>query len=130
MNFALNIQGSPYTSNSLWSALHFAQACLNEGHRIHRVFFYHDAVLVANALQAPPQDEMNLTTAWQTLGQNFELDLCLCVASCLRRGILNDSEAQRFEKTASNLSPGFNISGLGQLIEASLVSDRVISFGA
>ncbi|MCO4831917.1 MAG: sulfurtransferase complex subunit TusD, partial [Gammaproteobacteria bacterium] len=90
MNFALNIQGSPYTSNSLWSALHFAQACLNEGHCIHRVFFYHDAVLVANALQAPPQDEMNLTTAWQTLGQNFELDLCLCVASCLRRGILND----------------------------------------
>ena len=130
MNFALNIQGSPYTSNSLWSALHFAHACLNEGHRIHRVFFYHDAVLVANALQAPPQDEMNLTTAWQTLGQNFELDLCLCVASCLRRGILNDSEAQRFEKTASNLAPGFNISGLGQLIEASLVSDRVISFGA
>jgi tRNA 2-thiouridine synthesizing protein D len=48
----------------------------------------------------------------------------------LRRGILNDSEAQRFEKTASNLAPGFNISGLGQLIEASLVSDRVISFGA
>ena len=130
MNFALNIQGSPYTSNSLWSALHLAEACLHEGDCIHRGFFSHDAVLGANALQAPPQDEMNLTTAWQTLGQNFELDLCLCVASCLRRGILNDSEAQRFEKTASNLASGFNISGLGQLIEASLVSDRVISFGA
>ncbi len=130
MKFALSIQGSPFTSNSLWSALKFAQACLNDGHHIHRVFFYHDAVLVANALQAPPQDEMHLTAAWQDLGQTHELDLCLCVASCLRRGILDDSEALRFEKTASNLAPGFNISGLGQLIEASLVCDRVVTFGA
>ena len=130
MKFALSIQGSPYTSNSLWSALRFAEACLNDGHNIHRVFFYRDAVLVANVLQAPPQDELSLTTAWQTLGQAHELDLCLCVASCLRRGILDESEAHRFEKTASNLAPGFNISGLGQLIEASLVCDRIVTFGA
>ena len=128
MNFALSVQGSPYASASHWSALRFAEAALTNNHKIHRVFFYHDAVLIGSRLQAPPQDETNLTTAWQHLGSVHELDLCLCVASCLRRGILDAAGAKRFEKSADNLASGFQITGLGQLIEAALVSDRLVTF--
>lgn len=103
---------------------------MDNGHDIYRVFFYHDAVLVANRFQSPPQDEFDILAAWQTLAQTYNLDLCLCIASCLRRGIVNSEEAERFEHLGDSLASGFSISGLGQLIEATLVADRTITFGA
>jgi tRNA 2-thiouridine synthesizing protein D len=130
LNFALSIHGSPHTSSSLWTAYRFAEACLEDGHTIHRVFFYQDAVLIANRFQSPPQDEFDILKAWQVLARSHDLDLCLCIASCLRRGIVNSAEATRFEHLGDSLASGFTISGLGQLIEASLVADRTITFGA
>ena len=128
MNFALSIQGSPYDSACHWSALRFAEAVLEAGHSIHRIFFYHDAVLIGSNLQAPPQDEVDLTRSWQALSSQHHLDLCLCIASCLRRGIINQTEATRLEKPDENLHIGFTITGLGQLIEAALVTDRLVTF--
>ena len=95
-----------------------------------RVFFYHDGVLAANHLSAPPQDEQDLVTAWQDLVSTWQVDLTVCIASCLRRGILDETEADRYAKSAQNIASGFNISGLGQLVDATLNSDRVITFGA
>ena len=53
-----------------------------------------------------------------------------CIASSLRRGLLNDAEAERYEKTAANLNAAFEISGLGQLIDAGLAADRTVTFAA
>jgi tRNA 2-thiouridine synthesizing protein D len=80
-------------------------------------------------LAAPPQDEFNLQKAWQRLAQDHHLDLVVCIAAALRRGILDESEAKRYDKQSHNLATEFCISGLGQLVEAAVVSDRLICFG-
>jgi len=128
MQFSLLIQGSPTSSQSPFSAYEFAAAALEQGHSIQRAFFYQDAVLIGNKLVATPQDEFDIQTAWQALGEAHHIPLVLCVASCLRRGILDDREAERFEKSATSIAETFEIGGLGQLIDASLESARLITF--
>lgn len=130
MKFAIVVQGSPYASASSWSALHFAAAVLESGHELYRVFFYHDGVYAANELMAPPQDELDLGVRWSELAREHQVELMVCIASSLRRGVMNDVEADRYDKQSSNLADGFEISGLGQLIDAGLNADRVVTFGA
>src|SRR5690606_12802586 len=103
---------------------------LAQGHEVYRVFFYHDGVQASNALSTPPQDEFDLLKAWQKLIEQHDLDAVSCVASALKRGVLDAREAHRYEKPAATLAEGFVLSGLGQLVDASLQSDRVVSFGA
>jgi tRNA 2-thiouridine synthesizing protein D len=64
------------------------------------------------------------------LAEKHELDMVVCVAAAQRRGIVDDGEAKRNGKDAPNIAPGFRISGLGQLIEAGIQSDRLMVFGA
>ena len=129
MNFAIVVHGGPYSSQACLSALKFAKAVLASGHSINRVFFYHDGVYTANNLIAPPQDEAPVGRQWQEFGAGNKIELIACIASCLRRGILDETEAGRYEKSGSNIAPGFTISGLGQLIDASINADRVVTFG-
>jgi len=81
-----------------------------------RVFFYHDGVNNGTRLTTPPQDDRNIQKRWSALASEHNLDLVLCVAACQRRD-------------ANNIADGFRISGLGQLIEAGVESDRLITFG-
>jgi len=127
-SFTLVIHGAPYTSQASLSALHFCRALLAGGHVVRRLFFYQDGVHNASALIVPPQDELHIPRAWQELVQAHALDAVVCVASALKRGILDETEAQRYGKTAANLLPGFTIGGLGLLVEATLDSDRVLNF--
>jgi tRNA 2-thiouridine synthesizing protein D len=53
----------------------------------------------------------------------------VCVAAAQRRGIVDPDEAKRNSKDSDNIAPGFRISGLGQLIEAGIKSDRLMEFG-
>ena len=129
LKFAIVVYGAPYSSEGCLSALQFAEAVIAEGHDILRVFFYHDGVYTANSLTNPPQDEPDIGTLWQEFGLEYDLDMVVCIASCLRRGIIDAKEATRHEKSSANLRPGFTISGLGQLVEASLNADRVVTFG-
>ena len=129
MIFSLAVYAAPYSSQASYSAYQFAVEALNLGHNLHRIFFYQDGVHNATSLATPPQDEFNLQQAWQSLAQKHHLDLVVCIAAALRRGVLNESEAKRYDKPSHNLAGEFTISGLGQLIEAAVVSDRLISFG-
>jgi tRNA 2-thiouridine synthesizing protein D len=63
------------------------------------------------------------------LAKDHGIDLVVCVAAAQRRGILDKDEAKRNGKDADNLEEGFRISGLGQLVEAGIQSDRLITFG-
>ena len=92
------------------------------------MFFYHDGVHNGSSLMAPPQDEPDLGREWRKLSS--QTDLVICIASSLRRGVLDDTEAKRYEKDAANLADVFTISGLGQLIDATLTADRTVTFGA
>lgn len=129
MKFTLAIYGAPSSSQSAYSALQFARAVLERGHTIYRLFFYADGVHNGSLLATPPQDEINLPEQWQQLINDHQLDAVVCIAAALRRGVLDQTEATRYDKPAANLRDNFELSGLGQFIEAAVVSDRVITFG-
>ena len=129
MIFSILVNEGPYTHQASDTAFNFTMAALAKGHRIFRVFFYHDGVNNGTRLTTPPQDDRNIVARWSKLAQDSELDLVVCVAAAQRRGIVDDGEAKRNGKDATNLAPGFRISGLGQLIEAGIQSDRIVTFG-
>ena len=129
MQISLLVLGSPYSSQSAATALRFASAALKAGHSLYRIFFYHDAVNCGNSLITPPQDENNIPVQWQQLASDHSVELIICISSALKRGVLDQTEANRHDKTASNLVDGFDISGLGQLVDAAIHSDRLVTFG-
>ncbi len=129
MKFGIMVSEGPYTHQASDTAYHFAEAALNSGHEIVRIFFYHDGVNNGTSLSVPPQDDRNISSRWSELAQKFDLDMVLCVAAAQRRGLLDADEAKRAGKDASNMAQGFNISGLGQLIDAGIQADRLLVFG-
>ncbi len=128
MNLAVLVYGSPASSRAHISALGFVRAALEGGHRITRVFFYHDAVTIGSNLIVTPQDETDVGGAWVDVAREHGVELCLCIAAALRRGVINGEEAQRYERGAANLREPFEIVGLGQLAAAIIESDRVVTF--
>jgi len=118
MKIGLLINEGPYNHQAADTAYQFARAALAKGHRIQRVFFYNDGVNNASKLTEPPQDDRNIVNRWSKLAEEQGTDLVVCVAAGLRRGLVED-----------NLAPGFRISGLGQLVEAGIESDRLVVFG-
>lgn len=130
MKFSLLILSAPYSSQAAGTALRFAETLLANGHSIYRVFFYQDGTHCGNALNTPPQDQFDITERWSALAKEHDLDLVLCISSALKRGILDEREANRYEKPAHNMADGFVLSGLGQWVDATIESDRCVSFGA
>ena len=129
MKFGILVNEGPYQHQSSDSAYLFCKAALEKGHEVWRVFFYHDGVNNATRLTTPPQDDRNIVNRWFELAEQYNLDMVVCVAAAQRRGIVDEGEAKRNGKDATNLAPGFRISGLGQLIEAGIQSDRMVVFG-
>ncbi|WP_121172154.1 sulfurtransferase complex subunit TusD [Kushneria sinocarnis] len=128
MNYALLVMGAPYSQQAAHSALRFAMALPARGHRVGTVFFYHDGVYNASRLMTPPRDEPHLLERWCELHDQQQTQLLVCVASGLRRGLLDQREAQRHEREAHTLEAPFELTGLGQLIEAGLTHDRLLTF--
>ena len=129
MKLAVQVNEGPYQHQATDSAYHFTKAALEKGHEVFRVFFYHDGVLNGTRLTTPPQDDRNIVNRWSELAQEHNIDMVLCVAAAQRRGIVDDGEAERNGKDTTNSAPGFRISGLGQLVEGGIQSDRLIVFG-
>nr|VFK57879.1 MAG: tRNA 2-thiouridine synthesizing protein D [Candidatus Kentron sp. UNK]VFK69702.1 MAG: tRNA 2-thiouridine synthesizing protein D [Candidatus Kentron sp. UNK] len=129
MKFGILISEGPYQHQASDSAYQFVKAALEKGHEVFRVFFYHDGVNNGTRLTTPPQDDRNITVRWQELGEKYDLDLVICIAAAQRRGIVDEEEMKRQGKDSNNIALGFRISGLGQLIEAGIQSDRLIVFG-
>jgi tRNA 2-thiouridine synthesizing protein D len=118
MKFNLMVSEGPYTHQASDTAYNFAAAALAEGHEVMRVFFYHDGVYNATRLTEPPQDDRHIVNRWSSLKEQHQVDLVVCVAAALRRGIKDEV-----------LAPGFRISGLGQLIDGGIKCDRTVVFG-
>lgn len=129
MKFAIMVNEGPYTHQATDSAYQFAKAAIAKGHEITRVFFYHDGVNNGTRLTVPPQDDRHIVNRWSEMGTQHNIDLVICIAAAQRRGLLDENEAKRQGKDASNIAPGFRISGLGQLVEAGIQSDRLVVFG-
>lgn len=129
MKFAIQVNASPYQSNAGYSAYRFITAALEQGHEIFRVFFYQDGIYHAFKYATPPDDEFQFSAQWSMLAKLHQIDLVVCISAAQRRGLLCSDEAKRQGKQDDDLAEGFRISGLGQLVEATLVADRFIVFG-
>ncbi|MCK9533483.1 MAG: sulfurtransferase complex subunit TusD [Pseudomonas sp.] len=128
MKFVISVLSSS-NAPSTRRALRFAQAVLAAGHDIVRVFFYQDGVLTASNNLVVAQDQQDIAKQWQAFIAEHELDAVVCIAAALRRGVLDHSEAQRYQRDTVNLAEGYQLSGLGQLHDALQQADRFISFG-
>ncbi|TCK18508.1 tRNA 2-thiouridine synthesizing protein D [Thiogranum longum] len=129
MKISVLVNEGPYQHQSADTAIQFTKAVLAKGHEIFRVFFYHDGVNNGTRYAVPPQDDRNITEQWTEMAKEHNLDLVICIAAAQRRGILDENEAKRQGKEGHNMADGFRISGLGQLIEAGIQSDRMVIFG-
>ena len=129
MKLSIQINEGPYNHEASITALNYTKAALAAGHEIFRVFFYHDGVNNGTRYTTPPQDDIHLVNAWSELAKEHELDLVVCVAAAQRRGIVDEGEQERNGKDGNNIADGFRISGLGQLIEAGIQSERLVVFG-
>ena len=118
MKLGILVNEGPFTHQASDSAYQFTKAAIAKGHEIGRVFFYNDGVNNANKLSEPQTDDRNLVALWAKLGQEHGIDLVVCIAAALRRGIKEEI-----------LQEGFRISGLGQLVEAGIENDRLVVFG-
>ncbi|MBM3072816.1 sulfurtransferase complex subunit TusD [Enterobacter sp. RHBSTW-00994] len=128
MRFALMVTGPAYGTQQASSALQFAQALLDAGHELSSVFFYREGVYNANQFTSPASDEFDLVRAWQSLSEKQGVELHICVAAALRRGITDAAEAARLGLPGANLQSGFLLSGLGALAQAALTCDRMVQF--
>jgi len=118
MKFGILVNEGPFTHQAADSAYRFALAAIEKGHEVTRIFFYNDGVNNANKLSEPQADDRNLVKLWSALAEDHGVDLVVCIAAALRRGIKEEVVAD-----------GFRISGLGQLIEAGIINDRLVVFG-
>jgi tRNA 2-thiouridine synthesizing protein D len=128
LSYTLLVNGPLYGSQSARSAYQFAVALLQQGHKLHSVFFYQDGVSNGSDLTVPANDEFDLAAAWQKLANEHNVSLETCVAAALRRGIISSEEAEQHQLSGSNLASGFIQAGLGSLSEALLTQDRVVQF--
>ena len=128
MKFALALYSAAHAPSSR-RALRFAEAVLAGGHEIVRLFFYQDGVYSASSNIVTPQDEPDLAQQWAAFVSEHQLDGVVCIAAALRRGVLNEAEATRYQRSAVNLTAPWDLSGLGQLHDAIQAADRLICFG-
>ena len=123
------VLGSPYGDSSTDTALDFSKAVLASGYSIERLFFYHEAAHVGSSLTVSSQDEQNLPEAWQAFIKSNQLDAVVCIASGLKRGIIDKPESKRYERDHFTLSENIELAGLGQWIDAVNSADKHIVFG-
>lgn len=128
LSYTLVITGAPYSSQAPQTAMEFARALIAAGHRIDRVFLYGDGVHLASALSCIPSDEPHWTHLWCEFLNSHRIPGVACIASALRRGVLDEREQKRYEKDAHNLASPFEIAGLGEWVEGVTRSDRTLYF--
>lgn len=117
----LLLLSSAPTNRLAWHAFDLANFLLSQQQKI-SVFFYQDAVHVANQLNWRPTDEPSLSQRWLSLG----IDLPVCVSAALHRGITDQDNALRHQLATVNLISGFRLTGLGELADAMLETKRII----
>lgn len=129
MIFSLLVHASPVGRHSSRAAYRFANELVLRGHTLFRVFFFADGVYNGTQLNITPASETDLPLLWSQLADKHGVDLVDCIGSALRRGIVDATQASQHGLAGVSLREGFELSGLGQLVEAHLRSDRLVVFG-
>ena len=127
MRIQVNVYSAPWSNQSSVDALTFLEEMLNQGHDVTRVFFFFDGVYHGLKSQSPASDEANFLAKWQDI-HDKGVELLLCIAASANRGLLDDSEAKRYEKEHSTIASCFSLTGLGQWATGFHDSDHIITF--
>lgn len=127
--FVILVSASPLKTQAHLTAIRFVRELAKKEIPVRSVFFYQDAVFVANRYNSPPSDEPKVANQWKELSDLYGVELQTCVAASFRRGIVDSQEAEQQDFEKSNLDENFKITGLGQLAAAmSDVSVKLIHF--
>jgi tRNA 2-thiouridine synthesizing protein D len=127
--YSLLVLSSPVSGHGALTAAGFARTAIARGHSIRRVFFLDAGSCAGSSTAVFPQDEADRLQPWLALAEDHKVELVLCISSALKHGMLDPTEAQRYEKNAPTVHPAFIVSGLGQLVDATAESDRIMTFG-
>jgi tRNA 2-thiouridine synthesizing protein D len=129
MIYSLLVLSAPVSGHGSRAAVEFARCAIARGHTIHRVFFLDAGTFTGSGNSIFPQDEVNPVLAWHELHAQHAVELVICISSALKYGMLDETEATRYERPHATTHPAFTVSGLGQLVDACAHADRLITFG-
>ncbi|MBL4882062.1 MAG: sulfurtransferase complex subunit TusD [Oleispira sp.] len=126
LSYTIILTQSPALSESHLTAQGLVSELIAQGDKIDRIFFYQDAAFVGLKSQIPGQGLQPSYQGWLDLQQKQNFPLQICIANALRRGIVDKTEAQRYQ-CLETLQAGFQLSGLGEIADACQSSDRIIT---
>ena len=129
MKYALLVLDSPSSGTASATAARFAEALISRGHELNQVFFLDAGADTGLTSRVAMQGELDTVGLWRSVAAKHGVQLVVCVASALRRGVIDATEADRHEKPGPTLDKAFSIGGLGRLVEASAEADRLVTFG-
>ena len=124
MIFTIAVLGSPYDSQANLHAFNFARSVIQKGHHINRVFFFHEGVRIILEQRELGPEEFDYNKAWRELSSEHDVELNVCISSGGRRGVVKN------KTTNSTLAEGFELVGLGILVEAISSGDKYVEFTA
>lgn len=116
---------TPPSSYLTITAIDYINSAIKAGVDIVGVFFYQGGVLNASANISIPNDEYQTHKQWQKLNQEYGINLHVCITACEKRGLSDDINSKTM---LSNISADFTISGLGELVELTAKSQRMVQF--
>lgn len=105
-------------NNKTATAIEIVKTIVESEHDLAGVFFYQDGVSNANTIASFPSDEYQSLTQWQTLANESQAKLHLCITAAEKRGMSDED--------INNIDSSFIVSGLGELVELTNLCDRVL----
>jgi len=115
VKFLVIVNESPWGSTLSLSACRFVNAALDCGVAISAVYFREEGIYNSLPGEAPDAGTPDLCSAWRDLARTAGFPLLVCSSSRLRR-------------LAEPPANGFQSSGLTEMFELVLDSDRVVTF--
>jgi tRNA 2-thiouridine synthesizing protein D len=103
MKFAIQSQRRTVSAPGVRLGLLLHQGGLGEGARGLSRLLLPRRCQQLDALTTPPQDDRNVVERWAELAEQYDLDMVVCVAAAQRRGLVDEGEAKRNGKDATNI---------------------------
>ena len=92
------------------------------------VFFYGDSAHIANRWRWQSADQLDLTKEWQSLAEQYQLPLPVCVSRALSSGVSDVDNSSRHQLDGTNLATGFTLVGLSEHAMMMQDDSRLIQF--
>lgn len=128
LSYSILVTSSLLESQNAKSAFLFSKALMHHTkNSIHSIFFYGNGVF--NGITTIKEiNGMNITDQWHRFSKKFSINLYICATAAQDRGIISSHFEKKNELLQENLHAGFQVVGLGVLVNTILNSDRFLQF--